>query len=105
MFALSQVPLWVIDCTLHMLRNRKGEVCLAQTGHSRETSQHVLLRRAALCQYDLGLAYMVIAASQRDPGEYMMQLRRFAETGAPQLQRHAVRFLQEQDPVCSNASG
>ena len=68
--------------------------------------QHVLLRRAALGEYELGLAYMVIiAASQRDPGEYMMQLRRFAEAGAPQLQRHAVRFLQEQDPVCSNTSG
>lgn len=31
--------------------------------------------RAALGEYELGLAYMVIAASQRDPGEYMLQLQ------------------------------
>jgi IKI3 family len=32
-------------------------------------------RRAALGGYELGLAYMVITASQRDPGEYMLQLQ------------------------------
>ena len=31
--------------------------------------------RAALGEYELGLAYMVITASQRDPGEYMLQLQ------------------------------
>lgn len=35
----------------------------------------VLGCRAALGEYELGLAYMVITASQRDPGEYMLQLQ------------------------------
>lgn len=48
------------------------------------------LYRAALGAYELGLAYMVIAASQRDPGEYMLQLQGFALAGPPELQRHAV---------------
>ncbi len=46
--------------------------------------------RAALGDYELGLAYMVISASQRDPGEYMLQLQQFAAAGPPEVQRHAV---------------
>ena len=40
--------------------------------------------------YDLQLAYMVIAHSQRDPGEYMMELQGFASAPSPTLVKHAV---------------
>lgn len=46
--------------------------------------------RCALGQYELGVAYMVIAASQRDPGEYMLQLQRLAGAGSVDRQRYEV---------------
>jgi IKI3 family len=48
------------------------------------------LCRAALGLYALDLAYMVIAHSQRDPGEYMLELQQFAAIAGPELQRHAI---------------
>jgi elongator complex protein 1 len=40
--------------------------------------------------YELPLAYMVIAHSQRDPGEYLLELQGFAAKSLPALQRHAI---------------
>ena len=40
--------------------------------------------------HDLQLAYMVIAHSQRDPGEYMLELQGFASAPSPALQKHAI---------------
>lgn len=40
--------------------------------------------------YELELAFMVIAHSQRDPGEHMLQLQRFAAQPAGPLRRHAL---------------
>ena len=40
--------------------------------------------------YVVELAYMVVAHSQRDPGEYLLELQRFAALGAGALQRHAI---------------
>lgn len=40
--------------------------------------------------HDLALAYMVIAHSQRDPGEYMLELQGFASAASPALQKHAI---------------
>lgn len=51
---------------------------------------HCCSRRAALVMHDLQLAYMVIAHSQRDPGEYMLELQGFASAPSPALQKHAI---------------
>ena len=40
--------------------------------------------------YELELAFMVVAHSQRDPGEYMAQLQAFAALPAGPLRRHAL---------------
>ncbi len=40
--------------------------------------------------YELELAFMVIAHSQRDPGEYMLQLQQFAAQPGGPLRKHAV---------------
>ena len=40
--------------------------------------------------YELELAFMVIAHSQRDPGEYMLQLQQFASQPEGPLRRHAL---------------
>ena len=48
------------------------------------------LRRAALGMYELPLAYMVIAHSQRDPGEYLLELQSFAGKPSPALRHHAI---------------
>ena len=45
---------------------------------------------AALGMYELPLAYMVIAHSQRDPGEFLLELQGFAVKPSPALQRHAI---------------
>ncbi len=39
---------------------------------------------------ELELAFMVIAHSQRDPGEYMLQLQQFAAQPAGPLRRYAL---------------
>ncbi|BDA44195.1 Elongator complex protein 1 [Coccomyxa sp. Obi] len=48
------------------------------------------LYRSALEMYELELAFMVVAHSQRDPGEYMAQLQAFAALPAGPLRRHAL---------------
>lgn len=54
--------------------------------------------RAALGSYELELAYMVVTHSQRDPGEYLMQLQQFAAISDPSLRGHAIDlFLQRYD--------
>ena len=40
--------------------------------------------------YELELAFMVIAHSQRDPGEYMLQLQQFAAQPEGPLRMHAL---------------
>jgi len=40
--------------------------------------------------YELELAFMVIAHSQRDPGEYMLQLQQFAAQPEGPMRRHAL---------------
>lgn len=46
--------------------------------------------RNALEMYELELAFMVIAHSQRDPGEHMLQLQQFASQPEGPLRRHAL---------------
>ncbi|EIE25950.1 IKI3-domain-containing protein [Coccomyxa subellipsoidea C-169] len=48
------------------------------------------LFRSALEMYELELAFMVVAHSQRDPGEYMAQLQTFAALPPGPLRRHAL---------------
>lgn len=48
------------------------------------------LYRAALGMYDVQLAYLVIAHSQRDPGEYLLELQRFAGVANEHLRRHSI---------------
>ncbi|KAG2485392.1 hypothetical protein HYH03_015878 [Edaphochlamys debaryana] len=48
------------------------------------------LYRTALGMYDMALAYMVVVNAQKDPGEAMSELQRFAAISPPALQRHAV---------------
>ncbi len=40
--------------------------------------------------YELPLAYMVIAHSQRDPGEYLLELQGLAAKPSQPLRRHAI---------------
>lgn len=40
--------------------------------------------------YDLELAYMVVANSQLDPGEFLMELQQFEKQPNLSLQRHAI---------------
>lgn len=40
--------------------------------------------------YEMELAFMVIAHSQRDPGEYMLQLQHFAAQPEGHLRKHAL---------------
>ena len=40
--------------------------------------------------YELELGFMVIAHSQRDPGEYMLQLQQFAARPEGPLRKHAL---------------
>ena len=40
--------------------------------------------------YDVQLAYMVVAHSQRDPGEYMMELQQLVKAPTEDLRRHAM---------------
>jgi hypothetical protein len=47
-------------------------------------------RRSALEIYELELAFMVIAHSQRDPGEHMLQLQQFASQPEGPLRHHAL---------------
>ncbi len=40
--------------------------------------------------HELALAYMIVAHSRRDPGEYQAELRRFAAAPAGPLRAHAL---------------
>lgn len=40
--------------------------------------------------YDVQLAYMVVAHSQRDPGEYLMELQQLVQAPTEGLRRHAM---------------
>lgn len=42
--------------------------------------------------YELELAYMVVAHSQRDPGEYLMELQRFAAEPEGPMRRYAINM-------------
>lgn len=46
--------------------------------------------RTALGMYELELAYMVVAGGQRDPGEYLAELRGYAAQPEGPLRRHAI---------------
>lgn len=46
--------------------------------------------RTALGMYDVQLAYMVVAHSQRDPGEYLMELQHLVQAPTEGLRRHAM---------------
>ncbi|KAL3149903.1 hypothetical protein ABBQ38_013268 [Trebouxia sp. C0009 RCD-2024] len=48
------------------------------------------LYRTALGMYDVQLAYMVVAHSQRDPGEYLMELQQLVQAPTEGLRRHAM---------------
>ncbi|DBA88250.1 hypothetical protein WJX77_011440 [Trebouxia sp. C0004] len=48
------------------------------------------LYRTALGMYDIQLAYMVVAHSQRDPGEYLMELQQLVKAPTEGLRRHAM---------------
>ena len=45
---------------------------------------------AALGSYELEMAYMVVTHSQRDPGEYLLQLQQFAAVENEALRCHAI---------------
>ena len=48
--------------------------------------------------YDLELAYMVVAHSQLDPGEYLLELQEFERHPSAPLRRHAINMhLQRHD--------
>lgn len=40
--------------------------------------------------YDVQLAYMVVAHSQRDPGEYLLELQQLIKAPSEDLRRHAM---------------
>ncbi|GLI58497.1 hypothetical protein VaNZ11_000228 [Volvox africanus] len=71
-----------------------------QVGHSGPADKalkHLLLYadadelyNTALGMYDMPLAYMVVVNAQKDPGEYLSELQRFAAISPPALQRHAL---------------
>jgi len=42
--------------------------------------------------YDLELAFMVVAHSQRDPGEYLLELQQWAAIGQVPLRQHALNM-------------
>ena len=42
--------------------------------------------------YELELAYMVVAHSQRDPGEYMLELQQFADKPEGPLRNYAINM-------------
>lgn len=46
--------------------------------------------RTALGMYDVQLAYMVVAHSQRDPGEYLLELQQLIKAPSEDLRRHAM---------------
>ncbi|KAK9859824.1 hypothetical protein WJX84_001803 [Apatococcus fuscideae] len=50
------------------------------------------LYRAALGMYDLELAFMVVAHSQRDPGEYLLELQQWAAIRQVPLRQHALNL-------------
>ena len=50
----------------------------------------VCYHRTALGMYDVQLAYMVVAHSQRDPGEYLLELQQLIKAPSDNLRRHAM---------------
>lgn len=64
--------------------NKQTTTAEAALKHLLLYSSEEALYQAALSEYELELAYMVIAHSQRDPGEYLFELQQFAaiEDGA-----------------------
>ena len=72
---------------------------LEKVGRAQQ-AQHILVSfkmgrwdavcRSALEMYGLELAFMVISHSQRDPGEYMLQLQQVAAQPEGPLRRHAI---------------
>lgn len=51
-----------------------------------------LCYRAALGMYELELAYMIVAHSQRDPGEYLLELQQFAAKPNGPLRHYAINM-------------
>ena len=64
-----------------------ADACLK---HLLLTSSFDDLWRAALGRYDLQAAYAVVVAAGRDPGEHLVDLRRWAAMDNPCLRRHAI---------------
>ena len=70
----------------------------SQGGSAERAIKHLLLHvdpdelyRVALGMYDLPLAYMIIAHSpQKDPGEYLAELQRFAVIHDLAMRRHSI---------------
>lgn len=58
--------------------------------------QNILLKeaicRACLGMYELELAYMVLAHSQRDPGEYLLELQQLASSPEGPLRHYAINM-------------
>ena len=79
--------------------NKKPKATTAEAAlkHLLLYSSEEALYQAALGEYELELAYMVVAHSQRDPGEYLFELQQFAaiEDGAGRkyaIDMHLRRF-------------
>ena len=62
---------------------------LARRAHTGDTCNHYMCR-TAVGMYDVQLAYMVVAHSQRDPGEYLMELQQLVKAPTEGLRRHAM---------------
>lgn len=48
--------------------------------------------------YELELAYMVVAHSQRDPGEYLLELQQFAAKPKGALREYAINMHLQRTP-------
>lgn len=76
----------------HSLRNTKRLCLRPMSVKARQGMPHLSWGwcRAALSMYDLELAYMVVAHSQLDPGEYLLELQQFAQHSSTALRQHAI---------------
>ncbi|GIL71049.1 hypothetical protein Vretimale_4117 [Volvox reticuliferus] len=70
---------------------------IVHSGPADKALKHLLLYadadelyNTALGMYDMPLAYMIVVNAQKDPGEYLSELQRFAAISPPALQRYAV---------------